>query len=135
MTFTYDGDMSSIREVLRWTIQDVDTNNAIFTDEELDGLISTYGPDINTLAYHCFMAIAASASRIATMIRLSGGDVAVDRKQVAAECRAQAQVHFDKAKETVSATEIALEDKDITHVDLFTDPSISQEIDLTDLND
>ncbi|KPK36239.1 MAG: hypothetical protein AMJ65_16430 [Phycisphaerae bacterium SG8_4] len=136
MTFTYAGDLSTTREKLRFAISDTDTVNAdkqIFTDEELDGLISWKGSDVNTLAGWCMMSVASNDARLATLIRI-GGDATVDRTKKAAECREQAKLFFAQAAETPSATEVALEDEDITYVDNFIDPSISQEIDLDTLN-
>lgn len=137
MAFTYVGDMSSTREILRFMIQDTESAVAakqIFTDAELDGLIATYGSDINRLAGFCMMAVASSASRIATVCTIGGRDFSNDRKQVAKECREQAQVFFKLSNETPYATEIALEDPDITRINDYEDSGISDELSVDDLN-
>jgi len=138
MAFTYAGDLSTTREKLRFAIGDTDTVNSdrqIFTDAELDGLIAAYGSDINYLAGKCMMAIASTMSRLATAIRVGGGDFSNDRKAVAKECREQAAAFFKQAAEVPYATEVALEDPDITRIENYEDPDVNWEVDLTDLND
>lgn len=135
MTFTYSVD-GSTRDLVRLAVGDTDTvdsNKQIFTDEEIAMLGTAYGTDINVLAGHCMMAIASSAARIATVCSIGNRDFMTDRKAVARECREQAQAFFKHAKDTLSATEVALEDKEIEHVDRFRDDD-SQEISLTNLN-
>jgi hypothetical protein len=81
------------------------------------------------------MAIASSAARIATMCRIGGRDVDIDRRQVAKECREQAKEFFKAAKETLSATEVALEDEDMTYIDGLGNSQYNLETELTELND
>lgn len=136
MTFTYDASSATTRNKLRLIIADTDTvdaNKQIFTDEELDLFISTFGSDLNTLAAHCYRSIAGSSARIATRVAIGGGDINSDRTQVAAMCLKMAEAHDKRSEATPYATEVAVEDKEISYVDNFRDDD-SQEIDLTDLN-
>ena len=123
MTFTYAVDGSTL-SLVRFSVGDTDTVNSdkqIFTDEEIAMIAAKYGSDINTLAGHAMMAIAASSSRIAVLCTVGNRDFAIDRKQVARECREQASAFFKLAKDTVSATEVNFEDQTITHMDSMDD--------------
>ena len=79
MVFTYEPSEATDRDKVRFLIGDTDTSTAtkqIFTDAELDMWSSD---DVYTWAGKAMMAIAASRSRIATLIRASGTDFTVDR--------------------------------------------------------
>jgi hypothetical protein len=138
MAFTYVPATGATRDLLRFAIGDTDDSNSdkqIFTDAELDMMIGEYGSDINTLAGRCMLAVASSASRIAVMCAIGSRDFVIDRKKVAEECREQAREFFKQAKETLSATEVALEDEDMTWLDSLGNDAYGNETELTELND
>lgn len=62
MTFTYAGDpaASDLAE-LRFTIQDTDANDAQFSDEELDFLLTTYGSVLGAAIAACQTLVAKYA--------------------------------------------------------------------------
>lgn len=138
MTFTYEPTTGATRDLVRLAIGDTDDVTAakqIYEDAELDMLINTYGDDVNTVAGHAMMGIASSRARLATMCSIGNRDFVTDRKAVAKECREQAKTFFTLAGETLSATEVALEDKDLTQMDGFGHDQWNHETALDELND
>lgn len=120
MAFTYDASAGATRDLLRFHIGDTDTVNSdkqIFTDAELDMIITNYGTNIFTIAGHCMLAIASSSARIATACAIGNRDFNVDRSKVAKECREQAKEFFKRAAEDFYATEVALEDENLDYFD------------------
>lgn len=136
MAFTFDTTTPALRDYLRLAINDVDTVTAakqIFSDEELDMVISQYGSDVNILAGHCMLILGNSSARIAKICAIGNREFSTDRTKVGEECRAQAKVLFDRAEKTPAFSEVALEEPDLTLIDTMQDTD-SQEIDLDDLN-
>jgi len=59
MTFSYSGDpATSDIDRLRFLIMDVDENKPLFSDEELQYLLDTYGTNEDMLEYQLFMQAA-----------------------------------------------------------------------------
>jgi hypothetical protein len=78
MTFTYSGDPStSIRNYVRFLIHDTDSTDALFSDEELNYVISEWGNDPYKSARECAEILIARFSRLADSSSKSVGDISV----------------------------------------------------------
>jgi hypothetical protein len=78
MTFTYSGDPStSIRNYVRFLIHDTDSTDALFSDEELNYVISEWNNDAYKAARECAEILIARFSRLADSSSKSVGDISV----------------------------------------------------------
>lgn len=78
MTFTYSGDPStSTRNYVRFLIHDTDSTDALFSDEELNYVISEWGGDAYNSARECAEILIARFSRLADSSSKSVGDISV----------------------------------------------------------
>jgi hypothetical protein len=78
MTFTYSGDPStSTRNYVRFLINDTDSTDALFSDEELNYVISEWGNDAYKSARECAEILIARFSRLADSSSKSVGDISV----------------------------------------------------------
>jgi hypothetical protein len=78
MTFTYSGDPStSTRNYVRFLIHDTDSTDALFSDEELNYVISEWGNDPYKSARECAEILIARFSRLADSSSKSVGDISV----------------------------------------------------------
>lgn len=78
MTFTYSGDPStSTRNYVRFLINDTDSTDPLFTDEELNYVISEAGSNAYKAARECAEILIARFSRLADSSSKSVGDISV----------------------------------------------------------
>lgn len=78
MTFTYSGDPStSTRNYVRFLIHDTDSTDALFSDEELNYVITEWGNDAYKAARECAEILIARFSRLADSSSKSVGDISV----------------------------------------------------------
>jgi len=78
MTFTYSGDPStSTRNYVRFLINDTDSTDALFSDEELNYVISEWSGDAYNAARECAEILIARFSRLADSSSKSVGDISV----------------------------------------------------------
>ena len=78
MTFTYSGDPStSTRNYVRFLINDTDSTDALFSDEELNYVITEWGGDAYNSARECAEILIARFSRLADSSSKSVGDISV----------------------------------------------------------
>jgi hypothetical protein len=78
MTFTYSGDpTTSLRNRVRFLINDTDTNDALFSDEELDYLISEWGTNVYEICRAACETLVSRFSRLADSTSKSVGDISV----------------------------------------------------------
>lgn len=78
MTFTYSGDPStSVRNYVRFLINDTDSTDALFSDEELNYVISEWNSDAYNAARECAEILIARFSRLADSTSKSVGDISV----------------------------------------------------------
>ena len=78
MTFTYSGDPStSTRNYVRFLIHDTDSTDALFSDEELNYVISEWSGDAYNAARECAEILIARFSRLADSSSKSVGDISV----------------------------------------------------------
>lgn len=78
MTFTYSGDPStSTRNYVRFLINDTDSTDPLFTDEELNYVISEAGSNPYKSARECAEILIARFSRLADSSSKSVGDISV----------------------------------------------------------
>ncbi len=78
MTFTYSGDPStSTRNYVRFLIHDTDSTDALFSDEELNYVISEWNNDAYKAARECAEILIARFSRLADSSSKSVGDISV----------------------------------------------------------
>jgi len=83
MTFTYSNDPStSTRNKVRFLINDVDSNDALFNDAELDYLISEWVDVYETCRAAC-ETLVARFSRLADSTSKSVGDISVSESYTA----------------------------------------------------
>jgi len=91
MTWTYEPTVSSARDQVRLLIGDTDLEepgNHIFTDEELDALLSMEGGTVRLAAAQALDTMASAEAMILKKIRIL--DLTTDGPAVAAELRARA---------------------------------------------
>lgn len=137
MTFSYDASAATTRDKLRFLIGDTDTVTAakqIFTDEELDMMLSECSSDLYKTASACMMAVASSQSRLAAACAIGGHDFSIDRKAVAFQCREQAKEFLKQSTEKPAAVEVAWEDKDLSELKSYGRDEFDYETDLDELN-
>ncbi len=80
MTFTYSGDPStSVRNYVRFLISDTDSTDPLFTDEELNYVISEWDNDAYKAARECAEILIARFSREADSQSKSVGDISVSQ--------------------------------------------------------
>jgi hypothetical protein len=78
MTFTYSGDPStSTRNYVRFLINDTDSTDVLFSDEELNYVISEWNGDAYNSARECAEILIARFSRLADSSSKSVGDISV----------------------------------------------------------
>ena len=78
MTFTYSGDPStSTRNYVRFLLNDTDSTDALFSDEELNYVISEWSGDAYNAARECAEILIARFSRLADSSSKSVGDISV----------------------------------------------------------
>lgn len=79
MTWTYSGNPgSSVRDEVRFLIQDTDTNDQLLTNEELDYLVTAYG-DAYGAAVAAVGVLIATASRAVEESK-TVGDLSISKK-------------------------------------------------------
>ena len=78
MTFTYSGDPStSTRNYVRFLISDTDSTDALFSDEELNYVITEWNGDAYEAARECAEILIARFAREADSLSKSVGDISV----------------------------------------------------------
>lgn len=78
MTFTYSGDPStSTRNYVRFLLNDTDSTDALFSDEELTYVITEWGGDAYDAARECAEILIARFARLADSSSKSVGDISV----------------------------------------------------------
>lgn len=78
MTFTYSGDPStSTRNYVRFLLSDTDSTDALFSDEELNYVISEWNNDAYDAARECAEILIARFAREADSVSKSVGDISV----------------------------------------------------------
>jgi hypothetical protein len=78
MTFTYSGDPStSTRNAVRFLINDTVSTDALFSDEELNYLISEWGTNVYEISRAACEVLVSRFSRLADSTSKSVGDISV----------------------------------------------------------
>lgn len=78
MTFTYSGDPStSTRNYVRFLLNDTDSTDVLFSDEELSYVITEWGGDAYDAARECAEILIARFARLADSTSKSVGDISV----------------------------------------------------------
>jgi uncharacterized protein YycO len=78
MTFTYSGDPStSTRNYVRFLLNDTDSTDALFSDEELTYVINEWSGDAYDAARECAEILIARFARLADSTSKSVGDISV----------------------------------------------------------
>ena len=84
MTFTYSGDPStSTRNYVRFLLNDTDSTDVLFSDEELNYVITEWGGDAYNAARECAEILIARFSRLADSSSKSVGDISVSESYTA----------------------------------------------------
>lgn len=84
MTFTYSGDPStSTRNAVRFLINDTDSTDALFSDEELNYLISEWGTNTYEIARAACETLVSRFNRLADSTSKSVGDISVSESYTA----------------------------------------------------
>jgi len=84
MTFTYSGDPStSTRNYVRFLLNDTDSTDALFSDEELNYVISEWSGDAYDAARECAEILIARFARLADSTSKSVGDISVSESYTA----------------------------------------------------
>ena len=95
MTFTYT--LGTVVGNLRLRIQDTDTNNQIFSDEEITNIYNGVDQDLNQAVGTLLLTIANDRARLAKIKR--AGNYSEDTKSIAKELREQAKAWFESSLE------------------------------------
>lgn len=78
MTFTYSGDPgTSTRNKVRFLLNDTLSTDALFTDEELDYLITEWGTDVYEICRAAAETLASKFTRLADSTSKSVGDLSI----------------------------------------------------------
>ena len=78
MTFTYSGDpTTSTRNKVRFLLNDTLSTDALFTDEELDYLITEWGTDVYEICRAAAETLASKFTRLADSTSKSVGDLSI----------------------------------------------------------
>ena len=78
MTFTYSGDpTTSLRNKVRFLLNDTLSTDALFSDEELDYLISEWGTDVYEICRAGAEVLASKFTRLADSSSKSVGDLSI----------------------------------------------------------
>lgn len=100
MSFSYD--VNTIVGKIRLWIQDTDSSSALFSDEEINAMLSQNDSDIRQTAAALLIALANSKARLAKM--KSAGKYSEDTRSVAKELREQAKMILEGAMTPWDAT-------------------------------
>ena len=63
MSFSYNTALTSVRDQLRFLIRDTVQASAVFTDEELDGVLTLKGGDVYSARVELLLVMLADGSR------------------------------------------------------------------------
>lgn len=84
MTFTYSGDpTTSNRNKVRFLINDTTSTDALFSDEELDYLITEWGTNVYEICRAACEVLVSRFSRLADSTSKSVGDISVSESYTA----------------------------------------------------
>jgi hypothetical protein len=84
MTFTYSGDpTTSTRNKVRFLINDVDSGDVLFTDEELDYLITEWGGNVYEISRAACETLVSRFVRLSDSTSKSVGDISVSESYTA----------------------------------------------------
>jgi hypothetical protein len=84
MTFTYSGDpTTSTRNKVRFLINDTDSTDALFTDEELDYLIGEWGTNVYEICRAACETLVSRFVRLSDSTSKSVGDISVSESYTA----------------------------------------------------
>jgi hypothetical protein len=84
VTFTYSGDPStSTRNAVRFLINDTDSTDALFSDEELNYLITEWGTNVYEISRACCETLVSRFNRLADSTSKSVGDISVSESYTA----------------------------------------------------
>lgn len=84
MTFTYSGDpTTSNRNKVRFLINDTTATDALFSDEELDYLITEWGTNVYEICRAACEVLVSRFSRLADSTSKSVGDISVSESYTA----------------------------------------------------
>ena len=84
MTFTYSGDpTTSTRNKVRFLINDTTATDVLFSDEELDYLITEWGTNVYEISRAACETLVSRFSRLADSTSKSVGDISVSESYTA----------------------------------------------------
>lgn len=84
MTFTYSGDPStSTRNAVRFLINDTDSTDVLFSDEELNYLVAEWGTNVYEISRACCETLVSKFNRLADSTSKSVGDISVSETYTA----------------------------------------------------
>lgn len=97
MTFTYSGDpTTSARNHVRFLLQDVDSTDPLFSDEEITFVLTSWADDVYEAARELAETAVAIYARLAESTSKSVGDISVS------ETNADKVTHYIKLAETLA---------------------------------
>ena len=110
MTWTYSGNPdSSVRDELRFILQDTDTNFQLLSDEELDYLLAAWIPRYDSVTYVAAVAAAVIARKFTGIVNVSADGVSVDTSSLAARFAVQAAALREEYKAAKVGAEVDIE--------------------------
>ena len=102
MSFTYTQPWASTRDYVRFLLGDTKSTNAVFDDEELDSLLTTWGGDARMAAAEALDGLAALYARGAIMYQITGssasGGFQMDRRKIVDALQKQAATLREQAR-------------------------------------
>ena len=110
MTWTYSGDPTdSVRDELRFILQDTDEAFQLLLDEELDYLLAAWMPRYDSVIYVAAIAAATIARKFTGIVNVSADGVSVDTSSLAQRFTDQAKALRAEYKASRIGGEIDIE--------------------------
>jgi hypothetical protein len=90
MSFSYSAGTATNLNRVRLKIQDTDSSNAFFADEEINDILAMVENDLNEAVAQCFLIIAGNRAKLAKY--KSAGRYSEDLRSLAKDLREQAKL-------------------------------------------
>ena len=122
MSYTYD--LSNNIGKVRLNIQDTDSTNASFSDEEINAILSQVGSDIYRASSRLLLILAGNKAKLA--IRRTAGDYSEDLTAMAKELREQAKLFLEMAGMEPAEATAELQSTDFAYRQFMINETISE---------
>lgn len=83
MTWTYAGPSSSLKDAVRFHVQDTEPTRPLLSDEEIQYLLDEWMPTYDSVIYVAAMACEALATRFSALVDVNADGISVSQSQLA----------------------------------------------------